>query len=203
MSRNDDSERFSLKRWSRLKQEAAGEQSNTSSADDTDELHRDPIPHPPFLSKGVRRDVTPGAGSLPIQREGQGGDGSVDATLLAPAALPPVESLTFDSNFSVFMQKEVDPGLRREAMKKLFRDPHFNVMDGLDVYIDDYTQADPIPPAMLARLQDIARKWEGSGGQDEPTTAAAGEPPASVAAASDEPSAVGETPHSDSPTTKS
>lgn len=26
-------------------------------------------------------------------------------------------------------------------------------MDGLDVYIDDYTQDDPIPPGMLAQLQ--------------------------------------------------
>jgi hypothetical protein len=26
-------------------------------------------------------------------------------------------------------------------------------MDGLDVYIDDYTREDPIPPSMLARLE--------------------------------------------------
>ncbi|MGS0757921.1 DUF3306 domain-containing protein, partial [Roseateles sp. GG27B] len=38
------------------------------------------------------------------------------------------------------------------AMKKLFSDPHFNVMDGLDIYIDDYTQADPIPLAMLREM---------------------------------------------------
>ena len=30
-------------------------------------------------------------------------------------------------------------------MKKLFSDPHFNVMDGLDTYIDDYGKPDPIP----------------------------------------------------------
>jgi hypothetical protein len=37
-------------------------------------------------------------------------------------------------------------------MKKLFSDPHFNVMDGLDVYIDDYGKPDPIPPEMLRSL---------------------------------------------------
>ena len=37
-------------------------------------------------------------------------------------------------------------------MKKLFADPHFNVMDGLDTYIDDYAKPDPIPPAMLRQL---------------------------------------------------
>ena len=35
------------------------------------------------------------------------------------------------------------------ALKKLFSDPHFNVMDGLDTYIDDYGKPDPIPPSML------------------------------------------------------
>ena len=37
-------------------------------------------------------------------------------------------------------------------MKKLFADPHFNVMDGLDIYIDDYSKADPIPEAMLRAM---------------------------------------------------
>jgi hypothetical protein len=42
--------------------------------------------------------------------------------------------------------------VKNAAMKKLFADPHFNVMDGLDTYIDDYGKADPIPPEMLASL---------------------------------------------------
>jgi hypothetical protein len=37
-------------------------------------------------------------------------------------------------------------------MKKLFSDPHFNVMDGLDIYIDDYSIAEPIPPSMLEKM---------------------------------------------------
>ena len=51
--------------------------------------------------------------------------------------LPPVESLTFDSDFTAFMQPDVDPALRRQALKTLLQDPRFNVMDGLDVYIAD------------------------------------------------------------------
>lgn len=72
--------------------------------------------------------------------------------------LPPVESLTPDSDFSGFLHPEVDDKLRRAALKKLFSDPHFNVMDGLDVYIDDYSKDDPIPEAMMKELrhaQDI------------------------------------------------
>jgi hypothetical protein len=37
-------------------------------------------------------------------------------------------------------------------MKKLWADPHFNVMDGLDIYIGDYGKPDPIPPEWLRQL---------------------------------------------------
>jgi hypothetical protein len=70
----------------------------------------------------------------------------------APVELPPVDSLTFDSDFTAFLRPEVDADLKRAALKQLFRDPRFNVMDGLDTYIDDYTKADPIPEDMLAGL---------------------------------------------------
>ncbi len=50
------------------------------------------------------------------------------------------------------MQREVTPELRNQAMKKLFTDPHYNVMDRLDTYIDDYSKPDPMPPGMLRRL---------------------------------------------------
>ncbi len=71
-----------------------------------------------------------------------------------PTDLPPIESLTPSSDFTRFMRPDVPPAARNAAMKKLFGDPHFNVMDGLDTYIDDYTLADPIP---LAMLKDLAQ----------------------------------------------
>ena len=72
----------------------------------------------------------------------------------APAPeLPPLDKLTFDSDYRDFFHPKVDEGLRRAALKKLFSDPRFNVMDGLDVYIDDYSKNDPIPPEMLAGLK--------------------------------------------------
>ena len=71
----------------------------------------------------------------------------------APPVLPPVESLTIDADFSGFLHPRVDDVVRKAALKKLFSDPHFNVMDGLDVYIDDYSKPDPLPAAMLAGLR--------------------------------------------------
>jgi hypothetical protein len=68
-----------------------------------------------------------------------------------------VESLTPESDFTPFMRNEVDPGVRRQALRTLFRDPRFNVMDGLDVYIDDFSKPDPIPPDWLEKLNQVAR----------------------------------------------
>jgi hypothetical protein len=50
------------------------------------------------------------------------------------------------------MAEGVAPEVKNAALKKLFTDPHFNVMDGLDTYIDDYGQPDPLPPGMLRRM---------------------------------------------------
>ena len=74
--------------------------------------------------------------------------------------LPPVEKLTLDSDFSGFFHPKVDEDVRRAALRKLFSDPHFNVMDGLDVYIDDYSKSEPIPVAMLASLKQAQRILE-------------------------------------------
>ena len=76
----------------------------------------------------------------------------VDAAAPVPD-LPPVDELTMESDFSGFMHPKVGEDLRRAALKKLFSDPHFNVMDGLDVYIDDYSQPNVLPATMLAGLR--------------------------------------------------
>lgn len=76
---------------------------------------------------------------------------------VAEVPLPPVESLTLESDFTPFMRPGVDPLLRRQAMRTLMRDPRFNVMDGLDVYIDDFSKPDPIPPDWLGKLNQMAR----------------------------------------------
>jgi Protein of unknown function (DUF3306) len=70
-----------------------------------------------------------------------------------PPELPPIDKLNIDSDFRGFFHPKVGEDLRRAALKKLFSDPRFNVMDGLDVYIDDYSKTEPIPPEMLAGLR--------------------------------------------------
>lgn len=69
-----------------------------------------------------------------------------------PPTLEEVAALTPDSDFKPFVARGVDENVRRSAMKKLFADPHFNVMDGLDVYIDDYSKFQPMTPQILSAL---------------------------------------------------
>ncbi|UVW27391.1 DUF3306 domain-containing protein [Massilia sp. H6] len=61
--------------------------------------------------------------------------------------------LTPDADFSAFVGSGVDKSVQRMALKTLFTDPHFNIIDGLDVYMSDYNKASPLTPAMLASLE--------------------------------------------------
>ncbi|HJV73731.1 MAG TPA: DUF3306 domain-containing protein [Noviherbaspirillum sp.] len=113
-----------------------------------------------FFSRWSQRNST----RWPAHEEGEKPESSVRQ---APPPLPvqvaedgtgptltleEVKALTKDSDFRPFVARGVDENVRRAAMKKLFSDPHFNVMDGLDVYIDDYSKSVPIPAQVLAML---------------------------------------------------
>jgi hypothetical protein len=70
-----------------------------------------------------------------------------------PVTLEDVEKIDrFDPDFSAFMRADVDPAVQQAALKKMFSDPHFNVMDGLDIYIDDYSNPELLPSDMLRGL---------------------------------------------------
>jgi hypothetical protein len=66
--------------------------------------------------------------------------------------LDDVATLAPGDEVSRFVARGVDEAVQRAAVKKLFTDPHFNLMDGLDIYIDDYGKPDPIPAAMLRQM---------------------------------------------------
>ena len=118
-------ERFSLRRWSQRKLAVARQPATLPSAADT--------PPATDSTRPLVPEVPPAGGAVAKE-------------------LPPVESLTFESEFTQFLKPDVDETIKRAALRKLLRDPHFNVMDGLDTYIDDYTKADPIPADMLKQL---------------------------------------------------
>ena len=66
--------------------------------------------------------------------------------------LEDVARLTPESDYSAFVARGVPADVRNAAVKKLFTDPHYNVMDGLDIYIDDYSKPSPLSVADMAKM---------------------------------------------------
>ncbi|HEV2609256.1 MAG TPA: DUF3306 domain-containing protein [Noviherbaspirillum sp.] len=110
------------------------------------------------------------------------------STSSARPTLGDIALLNAESDYSAFVATGVDKAVHRAAMKKLFSAPHFNIMDGLDIYIDDYNKPSPVSAAMLAALQhskstldpqpyragqkDDEDEGEGQQERDEPVDAA-------------------------------
>jgi hypothetical protein len=119
--------------------------------------------HEGFLSRWSRRKAQVQRGEPPAEPPAAAVAPVPVATVAppvpdTPAAAPPPtleEARALDpraDDFSRFVGRDVDPQVRHTALKTLFSDPHFNVIDGLDVYIDDYGKPDPLPPGMLRNL---------------------------------------------------
>jgi hypothetical protein len=126
-----ESEQGFFGRWSRRKQ---------------DLREGRPLQEPPAPEAEARPAPAPAA-VAPAAPEG-----AAPAPVPPPPTLQDVAGLTPQSDYTRFMRSDVDPEVKNAAMKKLFADPHFNVMDGLDIYIDDYNKPDPLPPSMLRKL---------------------------------------------------
>ncbi len=138
-----------LARWSRRKR--AVDREAEPSAEDAAPPVADALPAQ-VGSKGVVGGEPVPAPALEVE----GGDtGEVE--------LPPIESLEgLRSDYTAFFQQPVGEDLRRAALTKLFADPHFNQMDMLDVYVDDYTQFEPLPAALRMRLPSARAFLHGS-----------------------------------------
>jgi hypothetical protein len=96
----------------------------------------------PFLERWSRRkqqaregiqDDPPEPGDEPVPAAGTPQAGAAEVP-----ELPDIDSLGEDSDYSAFMAPGVDASLRRQALRKLFSSPKFNVCDGLDDYCGDW-----------------------------------------------------------------
>ncbi|MDR6857189.1 DUF3306 domain-containing protein [Variovorax guangxiensis] len=123
-----------FERWSRRKQLVKGGEG---------------VPEEPVVP--VKAAVEPAAvveAACPHPNPPPEGEGEIPpAPTLADAEL-----LTAESDFKPFLASNVAPEVKNAALKKLFADPHFNVMDGLDTYIDDYSVSTPVPESVLRQM---------------------------------------------------
>ena len=176
-----------LQRWSRRKAEARTEPKTPEPAEDAaperEQVPRAADPQDPAGSSGVRA--------------ADDADGAVDRE-----ALPDIDTLTYESDFTPFMRKGVPAELRKRALQRLWRsNPTLANLDGLVEYGDDYTKigttkqvvrtAYQVGRGMLERLQPKApdepapagEPTTADTGRPDPTSEPAAPPPAEVAAA--------------------
>ncbi len=104
-----------------------------------------PVPPVAVPSASVSAAVVPSGSFYEVATE------PAEPARAAPT-LADAQQLTPASDFRPFVARAVAPEVRNAAFKQLFADPHFNVMDGLDIYIDDYSRPDPLPLAVAREL---------------------------------------------------
>ena len=80
--------------------------------------------------------------------------------ILTDADMPPVESLTAESDVSAFFNKGVSAALRKAALRFVFQQPKFNVRDGLNDYDGDYTVFEPLGDIITSDMKFHAARKE-------------------------------------------
>lgn len=85
------------------------------------------------------------------------------------ASLPDIDTLTEESDFTVFLQEGVPDALRRKALRRLWRlNPVFANLDGLNDYDEDFTLA---TSALQGAVKTIYQVGKGMVDPDETETA--------------------------------
>jgi len=135
-----------FKRWSNLKAE-----NTANKLPESIESQKSLV-----TDKGITDNSLPALNAEPQLTDGgllkEPGSEEITHKSTQGPSLEDVGKLTSESDFTTFMNKDVAGDVHQAAMKKLFSDPHFNIMDGLDIYIDDYSIEDPLPEGMLEKM---------------------------------------------------
>jgi hypothetical protein len=75
-----------------------------------------------------------------------------------PPELPPLESLTEESDFSAFMHAAVDPALRRLALRKMWGNPKYGIVDSLDPFRADFAAFTPLGDIVTSDMKFHAER---------------------------------------------
>lgn len=133
-------------------------------------------PEEPFLKRWARRkaearqpaEPAPPAVAIepdaPAEQEAGAAAESVE--------LPPLESLGEDSNYGAFLAPGVDPALRRQALRQMFRAPKYQVIDSLDPFRADFSNyaglGDIVTADMRYHAERLLKKELEEAGQGTP-----------------------------------
>ena len=130
-----------LSRWSKRKLEAKEQEKQLENLSEPiqggSELSIEQTP------AELNRDFS-GDSAVAVSKEPQ-----VDIPLPTEADLTKVEQ---GGDIKAFMVDKVSAELKNKAFKALFSRPEFNVMDGLDIYIDDYSKFTPLSQEDIGKM---------------------------------------------------
>ena len=99
----------------------------------------------------VAPEAAPDEGALPVVASS-----TAEAAIkeeLTDVDMPPLESLSADSDFTGFLSPKVSETLRRAALRKLFHGSTFNVIDELDDYAEDFTTFEVLGDIVTADMR--------------------------------------------------
>lgn len=126
-----------LWRWSRLKRES-----------------REVPPDEPAMAPEEPAGQPAGeATSVPAAAPAHGVPPAVE-----PVELPPLDTLNEESDFGAFMHAGVDPELRRMALRKMFRNPKYGVVDELDPFRANFAAFTPLGDMVTAEMKFHAER---------------------------------------------
>jgi hypothetical protein len=131
----------------------------------------------PFFSRWARlkkesREAVPAVKAdvpeLPAECAPEPGDDADSQAMAAPEVtqrpaeeppeLPPLESLTAESDFGAFMHPGVDSALRRAALRKMFSNPIYAVVDELDPFRADFAAFTPLGSTITSDMKFHAER---------------------------------------------
>lgn len=153
-SKEDSQEEKFLSRWSRRKQEIDDQGNDT--VQQVDEADAPKIPLNTILPSDTKGRMVTKVEADRLREEKAEAE-----PVLTDEDMPPVESLTPESDFTGFMSPGVSDGLRKLALRKLFAGAGFNIRDGLDDYDEDFTKFEALGDIVTCDMkhqQEMAEK---------------------------------------------
>ncbi len=120
-----------LQRWSRRKQDAAREEIAAEQDEQTESEE---------LEAGTEQSLHDEDAPVMVEGSEAADPDKDEPEPPGDEDMPPLESLDHGGSIKPFMSPRVSQGLRRAALKRLFRQPKYNVVDMLDDYAEDYSK---------------------------------------------------------------
>jgi hypothetical protein len=171
-----------LQRWSRRKQDALREEIEA----ETDPLEQPDVRDP---AEANDRSQAEEADAVLVEASEDASDAASDPDADEPEPpgdedMPPLESIDQGGSIKPFMSPRVSEGLRRAALRRLFRQPKYNVVDMLDDYAEDYSKPVALGNIVTADMRyraeqaakRMARIYKESTSEQESAVAASEEP---------------------------